>query len=136
MFKGFCTDPDVWNYDFSNWDTRKVTDMSYMFKAIEYYEGNYWEITKNVAIDLSSLDTSAVLNMSHMFEGAGKNATSFSLNLSGFDTSNVQNMSYMLYGMGKNASSLSVNISGWNVSNVTNHQYFSDRLEIIQPNWP
>ncbi len=141
MFEGFTTDPTVWNYDFSNWDTSKVVDMSYMFAGAEAMDNNSRYYTEhfnkimNVSMNIN-LDTSAVRNMSHMFHGAGEYADSFTLNLSSLDTGEAQDMSYMLYTTGKNANSYSVNISGWDVSNVINHDYFTDRLDLVQPNWP
>ena len=86
-------------------------------------------------MDISDLDTSAVRDMSHMFYQAGQGATDFVLDL-GFDTSNVRDMNYMLYGIGKHAANCSVDISNWNVGNVSDHRYFTDRLDLVQPNWP
>jgi surface protein len=50
--------------DISNWNTKKVIDMSSMFSCC----------SSLVSIDLSNLDTSKVTDMSHMFDGC----TSFS----------------------------------------------------------
>ena len=89
----------------ANWDTSKVTNMSYMF----YF-------TKITNIDaLANWDTSKVTNMSAMFNGATSLA-----NIDGarnWDTSKVTDMNYMLL----RATSLT-NIDGarnWDTSKVT-----------------
>ena len=75
-----------------NFDTSKVTDMSYMFI-------NMWALTNLNLGD--NFDTSNVTNMKHMFESTGHNAME-SLNLgNNFDTSNVTNMYRMFRGCGK-----------------------------------
>ena len=144
MFEGFSADPTVWNYDFSNWNTGNVVDMSYMFAGAEaaddndptYYGSDFVRKDIEITMDLSGLDTSAVRNMSHMFYQTGMSATSLTINF-GFNTSSARDMSYMLYGIGKNAGDFSaVGIGNWNVNNVSDHRYFTDRLELVQPNWP
>ena len=77
-----------------NFDTSKVTDMSYMFI-------NMWALTNLNLGD--NFDTSNVTNMKHMFESTGHNAME-SLNLgNNFDTSNVTNMYRMFYQCGATA---------------------------------
>ena len=66
--------------DVSNFNTSKVTNMSYMF----------WN-SKSTMLDVSNFNTSNVTNMSYMFSGS--KATTLDLN--NFDTSKVTNMSYM-----------------------------------------
>jgi surface protein len=64
-------------------------------------------------IDLSCVDTSKVIDMSHMFETCNH---MIKLDLSGFDTSNVENMYSMFY----DCSSLTeLDLSGFDTSNVT-----------------
>ena len=72
------------NLDLSNWDTSKVTNMSYIF----YYCKNL------ISLDVSSFNTSKVTDMSCMFGFCDKLTT---LDLSNFDTSQVTNMGRMFY---------------------------------------
>ena len=89
---------------FANFNTSKVTNMSYMF---------YWS-SKLTSLNLSNFDTSNVTNMSYMFSFCSKLT---SLDVSKFNTSNVTDMSYMF----DCCSSLtSLNVSSFNTSNVTN----------------
>ena len=70
--------------------------------------------------DLSSLNTSEVINMKDMFVGAGEDTTTFKLDLSYWDVSNVTDMSSMFASAGANATTWSIgDLSGWDVSNVT-----------------
>lgn len=68
------------------------------------------EMIKN-GEDVTEIDTSAITDMSYLFE---KNL-SFSQDISGWDVSNVENMYGMFMESGFNQ-----DISGWDVSNVTN----------------
>ncbi len=107
------------NIDVSNFDTSKVTDMSYTF-----YNSGLTEI------DVSHWDTRNVIDMNHMFQ----NSRIKNLDLSNWKTENVTDMSYM-FGSSSITSQLeSINISNWNTSNVTNmHSMFSycDKLNYI-----
>ena len=85
----------------SFFDTRKVTNMHYMFYGSSKLED----------IDLSTFDTSNVTDMSGMFY----NMTLTSLDLSGFDTSKVTNMSYMFFGMNQLTS---LDVSSFEASGV------------------
>lgn len=71
------------------------------------------------SIDLSSINTSEVINMSSMFKGA---SSLFSLDTSRFDTHKVQDMGEMFSGI--NASvrgdAIALNLSNFNTSNVVN----------------
>ena len=49
--------------------------------------------------------------MSYMFNNAGYNATTFNLDLSSWDTSKVVDMSYMFQDIGKNATSFNLDLS-------------------------
>ena len=67
--------------------------------------------SKASSIDLSSFDTSNVIDMEGMFY----NISATNLDLSSFDTSNVTNMR----GMFKNSSATNLDLSGFDTSNVT-----------------
>ena len=88
----------------SNWDTSKITDMSYLFDGATYFND-----------DISNWDTSSVTNMTGMFE----DASAFNQNIntigSKWDTSNVTNMSYMFNG----AHDFNGNIVDWDTHQVT-----------------
>lgn len=85
-----------------NFDTSNCIDMSEMFKMC----GSLWRV------DVSSLDTGNVKNMSYMFCGCRVEA----LDLSGVDTSNCNNMSGMFASCG-NLKSL--DISNFNTASCT-----------------
>ena len=68
--------------DLSNFNTFKVTDMSYMFS----------NMSNLTSLNLSNFDTSQVTNMSYMF-GYSYNLTG--LDLSSFDTSNTKTINSM-----------------------------------------
>ena len=89
--------------DVRDFDTSKVTDMSYMF----------YGLTKVTALDVSGFNTGNVTNMSGMFYNC---AMVSSLALSGFNTSKVESMSYMFYYC---RSLTTLNLSSFNTSNVT-----------------
>ena len=104
--------------DFTNLDTRNVTEMSSMF----YKAGNNSGVAVFTLTGLDSWDTSKVTNMSGMFRSAGYNATTFNIgNLSNWDTSKVMNMSQMFYQAGYNATTWNIgDLSNWDTSKVTN----------------
>lgn len=89
--------------DFTNVDTSKVTDMSFMFFS-----------SRAKSLNLSSFDTSSVIDMQSMFD----NCRVENLNLSSFDTSKVENMSDMFY----NCSAKHIDISSFRTNNVQNMQ--------------
>ena len=74
---------DIYDIDFSNFDTSEVTTMFAMF----------YECYGLKSLDLSHFDTSKVGNMSWMFVRC---ESLISLDLSSFNTENVTDMSYML----------------------------------------
>ena len=89
--------------DLSNFNTSKVTDMSYMF----YY------CNKLTSLDVSNFDTSNVTNMSYIFNSC---SALTSLDLSNFNTSNVTKMNNMF----NSCSALtSLDLSNFNTSKVT-----------------
>ena len=121
---------NILDLDLSNFDTSKVTNMSYMFFSMSNLTSlnlsnfdtskvtnmvdMFASIRNLTTLDLSNFDTSRVTNMSAMFSGM---SSLTSLNLSSFDTSMVTNMLSMFSGM---SSLTSLNISNIDTSNVTN----------------
>ena len=109
------------------------TDSNSMF-----YSGyNDRKIDKILEIDFSSLDTSQVTNMSHMFSGMSNLTT---LDLSNFDTSKVTNMKGMFLAM---SNLITLDLSNFNTSQVTDmsfmfflrdHNKLKDKLEKIYVN--
>ena len=89
--------------DLSAFDTKNVTDMSYMF-----YECN--DLTK---IDLSSFDTKNVTNIEGMFYGCNKLEN---IDLSSFNTKNVTDMSGMFCGCNKLEN---LDLSSFDTRNIT-----------------
>ena len=108
MFENFFA-PSL---DFSNFDTRNVTNMSVMFS----YNG--LEI-----FDLSSFDTSNVTNMRGMFCGA----TITTIDLTHFDTSNVIDMSLMF----ANVSEINTSITIMNPKTIHEEMFVYSGGEII-----
>jgi len=126
----FCDCKNIIDIDLSSFDTKNVTNMSYMFLGC----------SKLTNLNLSSFDTKNVTNMSKMFCCCSKltnlNLSSFdtknvtdmnwmffycwnltNLNLSSFDTKNVKNMSEM-FSYCRNLTNL--NLSSFDTKNVTN----------------
>ncbi|WP_434343487.1 BspA family leucine-rich repeat surface protein [Mycoplasma sp. 06067-C1-B144P-99-0482-3] len=99
---------DVIVTGFERWDTKNITDMSYVFSN-----------NSIVDIDLSFWDTSKVTNMNGMF----KNAIKF--NNGGkplkWTTSNVETMESMFDG----ATNFDQNLKDWKVDRVKNNKNFS-----------
>ena len=83
-----------------NWNTSRVTDLSYLFHNFKVFDDN-----------ISEWDVSNVKNMKQMFCGAFL----FNQDLGGWDVSNVTDMSGMFW----EASHFDHDLSRWNVSNVT-----------------
>tara|TARA_B100000925_G_scaffold79388_1_gene56267 strand:- start:462 stop:1310 length:849 start_codon:yes stop_codon:yes gene_type:complete len=73
--------------------------------------GNYYGIETNFNQDISSWDTSNVINMTGLFGQASK----FNQDISYWDTSNVRSMENMFLG----AISFNQNIGGWDTASVT-----------------
>ena len=108
------------NVDFSNFNTQNVTDMSYMF----------CECGNLLSLDLSKFDTQSVTDMSSMFF---KCTEIKNLDLSCFNTQNVTNMSHMF----ENCTSLfSLDLSNFNskkanVSEMLNNLWVINLSNII-----
>ena len=95
---------NILEIDLSNFDTSKVTNMSFIFSGMSHL----------TTLDLSNFDTFQVTNMNNMFSGMSNLTT---LNLSNFDTSQVTNMSNMFYNM---SSLTTLDLSNFDTSKVTN----------------
>lgn len=87
----------------ANFKTPKVTTMENMFKGLSALE----------SLDVSMLDTTALLNAKNMFADC---QTLTSLDLSNFQMASVTNMSYMFFGM---TNLTSLNIDNFNTSSAT-----------------
>lgn len=86
-----------YGYTMYEWDVTNVTNMSYLFAGLEYFDE-----------DISSWDVSNVTNMEGMFE----DCVWFNCDIGLWDVSNVENLSYTFSG----ANMFYSNISGWNIS--------------------
>ena len=98
---------NILELDLSNFDTSKVTNMSYMFR-------NKPRLT---TLNVSNFNTSKVTNMRYMFSSIPNLTT---LNLSNFDTSQVTDMSYMFYYM---SNLTTLDLSNFDTSKVTDMHY-------------
>lgn len=139
------------NINLANWDTSNVVHMDYMF-ATRKTGGNMAVGSEGerrgasmrgfveVVNGLTSLNTSKVETMSHMFEGFATDPAVWNYDFSNWDTSRVTDMSYMFAGIEAqdylfdsiiedrtNAdSNISLDFSGLDTSAVTNmsHMFF------------
>ena len=98
--------------DMTGFNMPNVTNMKGMFKGA-FHSDNFFTHDP-ISVDLSSLDTSKVTDMSEMFADTEMLE---SLNISNFNTSRVTNMSNMFKGSRKLTQ---LNIANFNTSNVTN----------------
>ena len=121
---------NILDLDLSNFDTSKVTNMSYMFFSMSNLTSlnlsnfdtskvtnmvdMFASIRNLTTLDLSNFDTSRVTNMSAMFSGM---SSLTSLNISNIDTSQVTDMRWMFHNM---SSLTTLNLSNFDTSNVTN----------------
>ena len=98
---------DIYEFDFSYFDTSQVTHMDYMFIGC----------SSLISLDLSNFITSKVTDMDSMFSGCSSLS---SLDLSNFNTSNIIYMDHMFY----NCSSLiSLDLSNFITSKVIDMGY-------------
>ncbi len=100
-------------------DLSNVTDMSYMFSAINLNfdeDDDVWNIP-----NIENWDVSNVTNMSSVFNFM----QGFNQDISGWDVSNVTNMSQMF----RILRNFNQDISGWDVSNVTDMSFMFDLAE-------
>ncbi|UOY05349.1 BspA family leucine-rich repeat surface protein [Muricauda sp. SCSIO 64092] len=98
---------DVFNGDIGSWDTSSVTDMRYMLNGAGVFNQ-----------DIGSWNTGSVTNMGGMFSGA----TSFNGDISGWDTAGVTDMRSMFQG----AISFNGDIGSWNTGRVTYMSFMFD----------
>ena len=84
--------------------------------------------------DLSNIDTSNVTEMSHLFERAGSNVSSFEVTgISEWDTSKVYSMHGMFNGSGKNARTWSIgDLSNWDTTSVIYMAYMFENIKASQ----
>ena len=107
----FYNTKNIKTIDVSNFDTSKVTDMSYMFAR--FFEGT----SLTSIVGLENFNTSNVTRMEGMFESR---ANLTEINVSKFNTSNVTSMRSMF----SDCRSLTkLDVSNFNTSNVTNMTY-------------
>lgn len=103
------------NINVSLLDTQNVVSMKYAF----YNTGAFCSSFSIVGIQ--NWNTSHVLDMSHMFEGAAAKSSVFDVDLSRWDVSAVTNMASMFCSTASKAQVWSVgNIANWDVSSVEN----------------
>jgi surface protein len=105
----------------ANWDTSRVTNMSYLFQSTGFNgDISYWDTSAVTDLtgmfqlagfdgDINSWDTSHVTRMDAMF-----NSSTFNGDISSWDTSRVQNMNGMFA-----SAVFTGDISRWNTSAVT-----------------
>lgn len=110
--------------DFSQWDVKNVTDMSYTFASVKFNPiVSNWDVSRvrdmsgmffmadKFSQDLSAWNVSSVIEMAVMFDSA----KIFDSDLSNWDVSNVKKMNRMFH----QAESFNSDLSKWNVSQVT-----------------
>ncbi|MGN0798415.1 MAG: BspA family leucine-rich repeat surface protein [Christensenellales bacterium] len=103
--------PSFTSIVFDNFNTKYVTNMSYMFKGDSRSVGTIYSKLTN--LDLSMFNTSKVTTMHGMFKACSSLA---SIDLSSFQTSSVTNMAYLF---SKCSSLTSIDLSGFTSSKVT-----------------
>ena len=115
----------MFNQDISGWDTRNVTNMSYMFNETNFNQPiGDWDVSKVTTMlgmfssnkyfnqPLANWDVSNVTNMENLFF----NADAFNQPIGNWDISNVTTM----YGMFAYTDTFNQPIKGWDVSHVGN----------------
>ena len=127
MQEGYNNGQDRGNFDWQNidldgWGARvNVSSGDVTSKLCTYINGKPLVSTSVMiygqdisSIDLSTSNTSTIVNMSAMF--SPKNNFDLNINFGNFDTSNVTNMSGMFY----NSKATILDVSNFDTSNVTN----------------
>ena len=100
---GRFTNKYLHSLDLSNWDTKALSDASYMFKGCSSLQ----------SIDVSNWDTKALANADNMFE----NCTSLhSIDVSNWDTKALSN-AYVMFS--KCTALQSLDVSNWNTQSLT-----------------
>jgi hypothetical protein len=95
----------------ATWDVRRVTDMSYAFRATRHYTNEAdWASAASRLADLTFWDTRRVRTMAYMF----RDALTFNGEIGTWDTRRVRDMS----GMFDNAATFNRDISAWNTGRV------------------
>lgn len=115
-------------------DTIYITDMRvlfnpeslYIFNKRYFHEDKKPKLDSIKTLDLSTWDTSNVIDMFSMFKDC---QTLKELNLSGWDTSNVRDMNHMFYCC---RSLIELNLSHFNTYNVTNMSNMFDQCRSLK----
>ena len=116
---------------FLHFNTKNVTDMSYMFSSTALDGSGAATKKMNIrSLDVSGLDTSKVTNMSHMFFLCS-NPNFTTLDVSGFRTSLVTDMSSMFGGYYHDNRTYfaEIDMSKWDFTNVETVNRMFDRCE-------
>ena len=120
MFHG----TSVTSINFNNFDTSKVTNMSYMFRNCELL----------TSLDLSNFNTSNVTNMSYMFNGCSKLVSICVKDL--WDISNVFASGNMFYGctsiIGKSGTSYNSSKVGKEMANIETGYLTDEKLLLVK----
>ena len=143
FFEGFM---NVKEYNFNNFDTSKVYNMSYMFcdnenlktldlsgfdtSTVENMDYMFMRCLNLSTLDISSFDTSNVIQMRAMFAGT---ESLKELDLSNFDTSEVEDMNAMFADM---PSLRTLNVSSFDTSNVHDMSQMFDMTFIFNVSLP
>ena len=120
-------------------DTSNITDMSYLFKGIEFngnisqwnvsnviYMNNMFKESELFNQDIGNWDVSNVKDMTGMFI----RAKSFNQDIGNWEVSNVKDTGYMFY----EAKSFNQPIGNWDISNVKDMRYMFSNAESFNQN--
>ena len=117
----FANDKKLNGLDLSSFDTKNVTNMSYMFSSV----GDHTSITTFSLSGIATWDVKKVTNMSFMFSRLGYYATTWDIsNLQNWETINVTNMAHMFEAAGYTATTWKISgISSWDTNKLTTTSY-------------